>query len=79
MRAESRPLGLACLLLASNPSYADYQLNLEPGVTELYIHAAVASDEIKAITNSWRTRDYDYRVFKSAELQHRDVAILQAP
>lgn len=33
MRAVSRPLGLACLLLASNPSYADYQLNLEPGVT----------------------------------------------
>lgn len=33
MRAVSRPLGLACLLLASNPLYADYQLNLEPGVT----------------------------------------------
>jgi len=33
MRAVSRPLGLACLLLASNPLYADYQLNLKPGVT----------------------------------------------
>ncbi len=33
MRAVSRPLGLACLLLVSNPLYADYQLNLEPGVT----------------------------------------------
>lgn len=33
MRAVSRPLGLACLLLASNPSQAEYQLNLEPGVT----------------------------------------------
>lgn len=33
MRAVSRPVGLACLLLASNPLYADYQLNLEPGVT----------------------------------------------
>jgi len=33
MRAVSRPLGLVCLLLASNPLYADYQLNLEPGVT----------------------------------------------
>ncbi len=33
MIAVSRPLGLACLLLASSPSHADYQLNLEPGVT----------------------------------------------
>lgn len=33
MRAVSRPIGLACLLLASNPAFAEYQLNLEPGVT----------------------------------------------
>lgn len=33
MRAVSRPLGLVFLLLASNPLYADYQLNLKPGVT----------------------------------------------
>ncbi len=33
MRAVTRPLGLACLLLASNPTLADYQLNLAPGVT----------------------------------------------
>ncbi len=33
MRAVTRPLGLVCLLLASNPTLADYQLNLEPGVT----------------------------------------------
>ncbi|VAW55151.1 Cytochrome c oxidase polypeptide II, partial [hydrothermal vent metagenome] len=33
MRAVTRPLGLACLLLASNPTFADYQLNLAPGVT----------------------------------------------
>jgi len=30
--------------------------NLKPGVTELYIHASKESDELKAITNSWRTR-----------------------
>jgi len=33
MRAVTRPLGLFCLLLASNPTFADYQLNLAPGVT----------------------------------------------
>ncbi len=33
MRAVTRPLGLVCLLLASNSAFADYQLNLAPGVT----------------------------------------------
>lgn len=37
--------------------------NLKPGVTELYIHAAHATDELKAITGSWRTRSEEYRTF----------------
>ncbi|MBN1348286.1 ChbG/HpnK family deacetylase [candidate division KSB1 bacterium] len=48
--------------------YCDMLTNLMPGVTELYIHAAVESDEIKAITNAWRARDWDYRIFKSDEM-----------
>ena len=48
-------------------SMRDYwkrQLNsLKPGVTELYIHASVAGDEIKHITNSWQDRAIEYELF----------------
>ncbi|HZM87789.1 MAG TPA: polysaccharide deacetylase family protein [Blastocatellia bacterium] len=36
---------------------------LKPGVTELYIHASVAGDEIKHITNSWEERAAEYDLF----------------
>ena len=37
--------------------------NLKPGVTELYIHPALVSDELKAITGTWQTRSKEYEVF----------------
>ena len=37
--------------------------NLKPGVTELYIHAAEPTDELKAITGSWKTRGEEYAAF----------------
>jgi predicted glycoside hydrolase/deacetylase ChbG (UPF0249 family) len=37
--------------------------NLKPGVTELYIHAALPTDELKAITGSWKTRSEQFEVF----------------
>ena len=37
--------------------------NLKPGVTELYIHAGLPNDELKAITGSWSTRAQEYEVF----------------
>jgi len=37
--------------------------NLKPGVTEVYIHPAVASDELKSITGTWQTRSSEYEVF----------------
>jgi predicted glycoside hydrolase/deacetylase ChbG (UPF0249 family) len=37
--------------------------SLRPGVTELYIHASVAGDEIKHITNSWQDRAAEYELF----------------
>jgi predicted glycoside hydrolase/deacetylase ChbG (UPF0249 family) len=37
---------------------------LKPGLTELYIHPALPTDELKAITNAWRHRDFEERVFR---------------
>lgn len=37
--------------------------DLRPGVTELYIHAAAAGDEMRAITNSWEDRAREYELF----------------
>jgi chitin disaccharide deacetylase len=36
---------------------------LKPGVTELYIHAAKPTEELRAITGSWKTRAAEYEVF----------------
>lgn len=36
---------------------------LKPGVTELYIHAAVDCDELRAFTGTWRDRSTDYALF----------------
>ena len=48
--------------------------NLKPGVTELYIHAGIANDELKAITGSWRTRSQEFEVFTHDEEMKRLVA-----
>lgn len=37
--------------------------HLKPGVTELYIHAALPTDELCAITGSWKTRGEEYALF----------------
>ncbi|HMG36704.1 MAG TPA: polysaccharide deacetylase family protein [Blastocatellia bacterium] len=37
--------------------------DLKPGVTELYIHASMEGDEIKAVTNSWPDRNGEHRLF----------------
>ncbi len=41
--------------------------NLKPGVTELYIHAALPTEESKAITGSWSVRAQEYEVFTHDE------------
>lgn len=44
---------------------------LKPGVTELYIHASLPTDEAKAITGSWSTRAQEYDVFTHSEEMKR--------
>jgi chitin disaccharide deacetylase len=39
--------------------------NLKPGVTELFMHASKESEELKAITNSWRERVQEAATFTS--------------
>lgn len=37
--------------------------NLKPGVTELYIHPTLATDESRAITGTWATRMQEFEAF----------------
>lgn len=43
--------------------WSDVVKSLKPGLTELYIHAGLPSDELKAITSSWSTRAQEFEVF----------------
>lgn len=51
----------------SYENYREYIYELyrtfEPGVTETYIHPAVESDELKAITGNWQRRVWEYKLF----------------
>lgn len=55
--------------------------SLQPGVTELYIHPAVAGDEMQHVTNSWQERDAEYHLFTDdpgirALLQQQEVTVI---
>jgi predicted glycoside hydrolase/deacetylase ChbG (UPF0249 family) len=48
--------------------------NLKPGVTELYIHAALPTEELQAITGSWSTRSQEFEVFTHNEAMKQLIA-----
>lgn len=37
--------------------------SLQPGVTELFIHAAMDSEELRSMTHSWKTRSTEHALF----------------
>lgn len=41
--------------------------SLQPGVSELFIHAAADGEELRSMTNSWATRAKEYELFTSSE------------
>ena len=45
------------------PFWTQIIKGLKPGVTELYIHASLATDESKAVSGSWKTRFEEYQTF----------------
>jgi len=47
--------------------WSDIIHNLKPGITELFIHASVPDEELKSITNSWKTRNAEYELFTHDE------------
>jgi len=48
-------------------SYYRVLKNLRPGVNQIIIHLGMEQSELRHITNSWRRRYNDYRVFTSLE------------
>lgn len=48
-------------------AYQTLLSQLKPGVTELYIHAALPTEEMKAISGAWKNREMDYQFFQSPE------------
>jgi len=78
--AESRGIMLPDYLIGlSTVEHADYDvcreqiintlIGLKPGVTELYIHPAKDSEELRAITENWPGRHNEYLVFQDPEVK----------
>lgn len=47
--------------------------SLRPGVTEIYIHPALPTEEMKAMSGAWRERAEDYRFFNNSPAFRRIV------
>jgi len=55
----------------TTPSYwTDLMHNLMPGVTEIFIHPAIADSELRGMTDSAQQREADYRFFTAPQTRH---------
>ncbi len=52
---------------------------LRPGVTELYIHAALPGEEMQAVTNSWKDRAAEFELFTNDALDSRAARAQERP
>ncbi|MBX2818952.1 MAG: polysaccharide deacetylase family protein [Rhodothermaceae bacterium] len=55
--------------------------SLNPGVTELFIHAAMDGEELRSMTNSWKTRATEFELFTSNKeiqqiLEEEDIHLI---
>jgi predicted glycoside hydrolase/deacetylase ChbG (UPF0249 family) len=54
---------------------------LKPGVTELVLHPSLDSNELRAITDTFQSRQYDFDVFRDADvkalLKSEDIRLIQ--
>jgi predicted glycoside hydrolase/deacetylase ChbG (UPF0249 family) len=62
---------------ATPPYWTELMHNLLPGVTEIFIHPALADGELRGMSDSAEQREADYRFFTSSETRRllRDLAI----
>jgi predicted glycoside hydrolase/deacetylase ChbG (UPF0249 family) len=78
MQRESTPKLTALFSAAGKDTYDDTkeaiytQLeSLRPGITYLIIHPALESDTMRAITDSWQQRYWEYRIFMEDETREK--------
>ena len=92
LRTIARALGIVCpdyLILdegrkkgqTAKEHWVEQLRALKPGVTELYIHPALATDEMRGITGSWQWRNAEFLAFLNdpdvlAVLQQEQIRII---
>lgn len=49
-------------------NFIEYLINIPEGISETYVHPAMPTDEMKAITGTWQRRYWEYLVMKDPEV-----------
>ena len=48
-------------------NFIEYLIRVPEGISETYVHPALPTDEMKAITGTWQRRYWEYLVMKDPE------------
>ena len=49
-------------------NFYKHVISLDPGITELIFHPAIATQNLKSITHSWRQRSWEAKIFSDPEV-----------